>query len=290
MERTRADDIPRSSGPTEAKPADTKKKFVLRAAAVAAKGAAAGASAATAATSAAKAGASAGVRAGTTAATAASSAVESFDKRSRQFRNNVMAGTQYTTSAYVEFGKAVVTGGAAKDFKNAMVEFSDNVADAARGKVVDQVAAQFDAVVAKERSFVVDDPSLPRCIKASIETSWDMMLPNVREEFLAALESEVGLRRQRGDHIDHAPPNLAAFSTLRRCGHSARAKVLYALYPFDQTLWSTMRNPFWWILNACLACPFLGINSISFAILLCLIDRQDLSQLVNFVLVFKQYV
>jgi hypothetical protein len=116
----------------------------------------------------------------------------------------------------------------------------------------------------------------------------------------STLEVELGLRQKRREsvdhlkitnfHITHQNNKLRAFK--RKVKHSldrVRNAILYGLYPYNKTIWGAMRRPIWWGILFVRACPAFGINSLSFCVLLMLIDRRDQYQLVQFIMVFKKF-
>jgi len=105
----------------------------------------------------------------------------------------------------------------------------------------------------------------------------------------------MGLRQKRSDEIDNKrvsfmkPSAYAHCGNLRVAGDKARADILYALYPYDKTIWRTMRRPLWWAILLLRSCPVFGVSSFAFAGVLALIDREDHFQLINFILVYKKF-
>jgi hypothetical protein len=149
----------------------------------------------------------------------------------------------------------------------------------------------------KERLFAVEDPAMPRCVRPMARRAWATLAPHLRDEFMAIVEGNMGLRQyedrqKRG--AGAAGRGLA--ETLAEthagwsgCGGRARAAVLYALLPYDKTSWGAALSPGWWAIKASMAVTFLGISSLSFAAVLAVIDRGDSFQLVHYVFLFKQF-
>ena len=174
-------------------------------------------------------------------------------------------------------------------------EVSGGVTDAlqmARTRLAAEALGQFDTFVEKRRLFYVEDPSMPRCIKPAFASIWGSLSPHFRSEFSAMLEFEVGLRKRRGVE-DHVPPPVPVGQRcgqrLRRRAAGWRAALLYALYPYDKSIWGAMQRPGWWVLTFFRSCPVFGANAICFGLLLAGIDTSDDYQLTRFILVYKYF-
>jgi len=127
------------------------------------------------------------------------------------------------------------------------------------------------------------------------------MAPHFRDEFMTMLEDEIGLRKRHRNSIEHARLSFSLMlrgagsgwchpvTKCRSIGDAFRNEVLYALYPYDRTVWAAMRRPLWWVVLVLRGCPLFGIGSLSFACLLCIIDRTDHYQLIQFILAFKKF-
>jgi len=196
-----------------------------------------------------------------------------------------------TTQAYYEKGKESYEKG-----KEGMRVFEQKVMDRAKIMVADKGAELFDAEAEKQRITLTEDPAMPRCLRPVAKSLWRTMAPHVRDEFLVHLEQLIGLRTKQGD--DEEPPpgqegtskeggggGGGCYGLVRR----ARASALYALLPFDKTCWAAARSPGWWAWTGAMSCTYLGVSSLSFALLLALVDRGDHYQLVHYVFRFKKF-
>ena len=132
-----------------------------------------------------------------TASAAGAKAITSFPERSAAFKRGALSGARHAARGLEGAGRSVVLGGAPQDIRNALFEASDFVVDAARAKVVDELARRYDSAVAAQRRFYLGDPSLPCCFRRPLERLWDAAAPNVREEVLTALETGAGVRLSR---------------------------------------------------------------------------------------------
>ena len=66
-----------------------------------------------------------------------------------------------------------------------------------------------------------------------------------------------------------------------------RAKLLYNVYPYDQSIFQTMYNPWWVFFFVLSVWPLFGLQPMYYILLFCAIDRSDEYQLVSFILEFK---
>jgi hypothetical protein len=175
-------------------------------------------------------------------------------------------------------------------------EMHDKVSDAldaagtmVRTRIAEEASLKFDSTLEQNRVFLLDDPDMPSCLKPGANKAWRTLVPHVKDEFMTIVESEIGLRRAQGDDSSALPPDAHQWRCCCSCGPWLRAKFLYALYPFDKTAWGRMRNPLWWATQAGCVCTLLGISSACFLLILISIDREDHHQLVQFIMVFKQF-
>jgi len=67
-----------------------------------------------------------------------------------------------------------------------------------------------------------------------------------------------------------------------------RAKILYTLFPHDRSLWSNLRNPWWWLLSLLKVFPVFYVSMIFWVLLFLIRDKKDRFQLVSFIVELKQ--
>jgi hypothetical protein len=96
---------------------------------------------------------------------------------------------------------------------------------------------------------------------------------------MAIIEAEIGLRKKRNTRVEHRRKSfMGSFTLTRQCfcltGDNIRNRILYALYPYDKTIWSSIRDPLWWGIFFLRCFPVFGISSFVFAGILGLIDRS----------------
>ena len=139
-----------------------------------------------------------------------------------------------------------ISAAAAEAASAAAARAAEEAAAAARELAVDQLEAQFDRRMARAREGLADDADMPRAVGRWAQSLFDQLAPDVKLEFVELVESALGAARKA------APPPRApaepggccdCLGAARRCAAAARARVLYALYPYDKTLWAKLRSP-----------------------------------------------
>ena len=66
-----------------------------------------------------------------------------------------------------------------------------------------------------------------------------------------------------------------------------RGRLLYNVYPYDQSMWQMLHNPKWCLAFTLSVWPLYGLQPLYWAVIFCCIERTDEFQLVNFILEFK---
>ena len=122
---------------------------------------------------------------------------------------------------------------------------------------------------------------MPKAVMRAVDGLVDEMLPEVEAEIKAKVYDKV-LRKVETPRKDR---ELSALSCLFPCW--LRARVLYTLYPFDQSVWEKLRNPVWWILTLVTAFPRYGVHQAAYLLLFLIRDKRDEFQLVSFITAFK---
>ena len=112
----------------------------------------------------------------------------------------------------------------------------------------------------------------------------------MKERVIALLETELEVRKTRASDLNrtssYQPKNCkGCVEWLMKMKH----RFLYALEPYNKSMWNKLRNIWWWVIKGLCCCSGLGVNSIMFTIILCLIDKGDDYQLIEFLMSFKQY-
>ena len=198
----------------------------------------------------------------------------------------------------VEKAKAMMQSGVdgAKNLAAGAVTVANRAAveasSAAKELAVDQIEAQFDKQMAEARVGLADDADMPRFVARSMQSLFDKIAPDVKIEFLELVERALGVAHKVAPPLKLPPEALGCCDCLgaaKRCAAGARAAVLYALYPYDKSVWAKLRSPLFLLLTLLKCVPVAGASQIAFAALLCVIDRTDEAQLVQFVLGFKGF-
>ena len=131
------------------------------------------------------------------------------------------------------------------------------------------------------------DPWMPKAVQAGVEKSWEVLW----EEIVDAMRDD-WMKNNAGD--DHSAQHQALFdlstwppapSFCPNVLRTLRARVLYALFPADKSIWYIVQQPLAIFLMLLLVAPF-GISTVMWMLLLLLIEKGEY-QLVNWVLLFK---
>ena len=109
----------------------------------------------------------------------------------------------------------------------------------------------------------MEDPDIPSCLRPVVSGGWEAFEPHLRDEVLSIVERELYLSQRRGE-VDHAQPLISKLKCCSGC-RWLRAKLLCTLYPYDRSVWSSVRNPGWWALKLCCCAPY-GLQSGTFLI------------------------
>jgi hypothetical protein len=131
------------------------------------------------------------------------------------------------------------------------------------------------------------DPWMPKAVQAGVEKSWEVLWV----EIVDAMRDD-WMKNNAGD--DHSAQHQALFdlstwppapSYCPNVLRTLRARVLYALFPADKSIWYIVQQPLAIFLMFLLVAPF-GISTVMWMLLLLLIEKGEY-QLVNWVLLFK---
>jgi hypothetical protein len=133
--------------------------------------------------------------------------------------------------------------------------------DVARAATADAVLKKFDGWLARQRQFSVEDPSMPRWARSALPPAFDAVAAEVRRVVESCVEEELRLRARRTSAAE-----ARAAPAARGWLASFRRGLLYALQPYDRTSWRRNADPRYWAIKACCACPYFGIQTLSFAV------------------------
>ena len=155
-------------------------------------------------------------------------------------------------------------------------------ADAVQRQAVAQahkVVRKIVGAVAVHAAGAITDPAMPRPVKGAVKRAVGTVMPEVEDEIMYVVEGKIRttVAPDVGQPVGFFPnPYLWL-----------RAKVLYALFPYDQTIWRQLRRPIWWLILLAKACPYFAISDITFLLLFIMRDRRDEFQLTNFIIGYK---
>ena len=102
---------------------------------------------------------------------------------------------------------------------------------------------------------------MPRWARTALPPAFDAVATEVRRVVESCVEEELRLRARRTSAAEAraAPAAKGWLASFRR-------GLLYALQPYDRTSWRRNADPRYWAIKACCACPYFGIQTLSFAV------------------------
>ncbi|OQR96128.1 hypothetical protein ACHHYP_16938 [Achlya hypogyna] len=135
----------------------------------------------------------------------------------------------------------------------------------------------------------IKDKDMPLYLQTNIDVAVDQFLPDVKVElfrktkdlFVAATTAPP-LRRLPSDP-GFEPTSLT--ERIEASWHRTRACILYNLFPYDQSIWRCLKNPYWWVFTTLGMLPYVG--QAWWCLLFVLKDKRDEHQLCQFIIGFK---
>ncbi|KAG8467178.1 hypothetical protein KFE25_000494 [Diacronema lutheri] len=136
---------------------------------------------------------------------------------------------------------------------------------------------------------LTDDEDMPAWARVRMRGAAIWLWAEVETEAMAAvlLENTFAARRARALELEQLEADA---HELRCCAHplsKLRAHILYALYPYDRSIWGQLRMPSFYPLMLLQLCPVYGVQTIFFLLLFLIRDKGDEFQLCQFILEFK---
>lgn len=136
---------------------------------------------------------------------------------------------------------------------------------------------------------VSDDEDMPACARARARSLGNWVWAELEREVLASVlyEGTYAARHARAKQMEALEASASALGWWPSPVAKARASVLYALYPYDRSVWGQLRMPLFYPLLLLCVCPVYGVQPVAFFLLFLLRDKGDEFQLVQFILEFK---
>ena len=136
------------------------------------------------------------------------------------------------------------------------------------------------------RESLIDDEYMPHWAVKWANRLMDVLWPEVHREVHSALMQELGekLGQYHEPWREDDEPLIQWHDSPRAY---LRARFLYNIYPYDQSLWQMVRNPKWCLSFVLSVWPLYGLQPLYWILVFVSIERRDEFQLVNFILEFK---
>eukprot|EP00162_Nutomonas_longa_P006329 comp16898_c0_seq2/m.27639 comp16898_c0_seq2/g.27639 ORF comp16898_c0_seq2/g.27639 comp16898_c0_seq2/m.27639 type:complete len:430 (-) comp16898_c0_seq2:29-1318(-) len=152
----------------------------------------------------------------------------------------------------------------------------DRTLDEVSRKAVDVIV---DSSLGQVKEMIKDD-DMPHFVKRLVDSSVDEITPMIKEEIANGVV--LPLVRLRAEEPEEVP--------LRPCPNFPmwlRARILYALFPYDRGIWQQLRDPFWYLMMAILNFPQWAVHPIAFTLIFLISDLRDEYTLIQYILTLK---
>ncbi|KAG9403389.1 hypothetical protein AC1031_006035 [Aphanomyces cochlioides] len=134
----------------------------------------------------------------------------------------------------------------------------------------------------------IKDKDMPEYLQTNIDVAVDQFLPDVKVELFRKTKDLFTTTTApvvpADTPIDALAP-LTYIATMYLLWDQARACILYNLFPYDHSIWKSLKNPLWWAFNFVGLLPYIG--QIWWCYLFLLKDKKDEHQLCQFIIGFK---
>ncbi|OQS03690.1 hypothetical protein THRCLA_03996 [Thraustotheca clavata] len=135
----------------------------------------------------------------------------------------------------------------------------------------------------------VKDKDMPMYLQTNIDVAVDQFLPDVKVElfrktkdlFVAATSKPPLQRKYSQPEVDIK----TTWQWIESYWNRGRACILYNLFPYDQSIWKCLKNPWWWSFTTIGMLPYIG--QAWWCYLFILKDKRDEHQLCQFIIGFK---
>ena len=172
--------------------------------------------------------------------------------------------------------------------KAAAMQVAHTVEDEARASAFILINKGIDRAMPKLTEYVkkeLVDPDMPTSVVRGLDAIVDASMVEVRDILRETL-TETVLKKTKDEKI-RAPPRSCCVGGVCAPCKCLRAKILYTLFPHDRSIWSQMRNPWWWLLMLIGVFPLWGVRILWWCFVFAIKDRTDDYQLCTFVITFK---
>ena len=129
------------------------------------------------------------------------------------------------------------------------------------------------------------DPDMPGVVKRAIDASVHELVTEIQISLMDTVEVAILGTDASVKALIEADP--APCCRPNPCSW-VRARILYTLFPHDQSVWEQMRSPIWWFLKILSVFPYYFIAMSVWFILWLLRSKRDQYQLVSFIVSLKQ--
>jgi hypothetical protein len=127
------------------------------------------------------------------------------------------------------------------------------------------------------------DPELPNSVRRGVDLLAEDICVSVEIKILEALRQSIGGSAETAKFSPQESHNCCR----PNCCTYLRSKILYILYPYDRSIWSQLRDPWYYILKIFTIFPMFYVSMSTWFILWLLKDKRDEYSLVRFIVDLK---
>ena len=127
------------------------------------------------------------------------------------------------------------------------------------------------------------DPELPNSVRQGIDILANDVCVDVNIKILEALRENVGGQKDSVKFIKQNNPKCCR----PNCCNYLRSSILYTLYPYDRSLWSRLRDPWYFLFKLFTIFPLYYVSISTWFILWLMKDKRDEYTLVKFIVDLK---
>ncbi|KAJ1620242.1 hypothetical protein T492DRAFT_1079185 [Pavlovales sp. CCMP2436] len=139
-----------------------------------------------------------------------------------------------------------------------------------------------DLVIVRVEDMLVQnlcDIDMPSAIYAAVQRAIELGVQDLRTEVKELAKNNIRKKIKVSEPVVYS-------NCFVRCVYTVRSYLLYALFPYDRSMWVQIRNPFYVVLKLISIYPP-PIQPLFFILQFLLMDKRDEYQLVRFILLFK---
>lgn len=132
------------------------------------------------------------------------------------------------------------------------------------------------------------DPDMPAAVRHGVGALVDAVVLEIRDVLQETLGDKL-LRKAPDERLACSAPPICGGESRGPCGalRALRARILYALFPADRSIWARMKSWAWWGCFLLSVFPVLGVRVAWWALLFALADKRDEYTLCSFIISFK---